>query len=187
MYNLTEEQKLSLRWIVQKIRCGELGEAFDCVFITTGKCVRIQGKGENISEEIPLSEGVLHSLQASGMIYIETKERTVWRCGLLGEKAYKAVDSNFTENTILLSEREMVLKIIIAVILLAFGFASFKWLPPIGAVLWLIFVIVAYPVALAYTTAQQSMDNHNLAEIYKAGIGQIPVLIRFIRNLLFSK
>jgi hypothetical protein len=186
MYNLTEEQKLSLRWIIQKIRNEELGEVFDCVFFATGKCARFQGKGENITEEIPLSEGILQSLQASDMIFIEKREKAVWRCGLLGNKAYKAVDSNFAETkTVSLSEREMIFKIIIAIILLGSAFAGFMWLPPTGAVLWLVFLIVAYPVALAFTTAQQSMDNHNLVEIYKAGVNQIPVLIRFVWNKLF--
>jgi hypothetical protein len=97
MYNLTEEQKHSLHWIVQKIRSGELGEVFDCVFFIDGKFARFQGKGENINEDVPITENILQALKASELIFVERKEKTVLHCALLGDKAYKAIDSNFNE------------------------------------------------------------------------------------------
>jgi|GEM_PF-1947322 len=66
MYNLDEYQKKTLRWIVQKIREGELGEIFDCVFLINGKFARFQGKGENITDDVPINESVLQALKASG-------------------------------------------------------------------------------------------------------------------------
>ena len=108
MNNLTEEQKNSLRWIVQKIRGGELAEMFDCVFFINGKCARFQGQGSKITEEIPLNEGILQTLEASKLIFIERKEKTVWRCGILGNKAYEMVDSDFVEidNSSLVSDTD---------------------------------------------------------------------------------
>lgn len=67
-------------------------------------------------------------------------------------------------------------KTIVSIILLGFALAGFIWLPLTSAILWLIFLIVAYPVALAFTTAKQSMDNRSLTEIYKAGLRQVPVI-----------
>ncbi len=74
------------------------------------------------------------------------------------------------------SDRDQIWKIIISIILLGFALAGFIWLPFTSAILWLIFLVVAYPVALAFTTAKQSMDNQNLVEIYKAGLRQVPVI-----------
>mgnify|MGYP000869683809 CR=1 FL=1 len=186
MYNLDEDQKKTLRWIVQKIREGELGEIFDCVFLINGKFARFQGKGENITDDVPINESVLQALKASGLIFIERHEKTVLHCGLLGDKAYNAVDTNFGEGTDVrvtpLTEREILWKIIISIILLGFSLAGFIFLPWASAVLWLFFLIIAYPVALAFTTAKQSMDNRNLVEIYKAGLKQIPVIRRFFGN-----
>ena len=74
------------------------------------------------------------------------------------------------------SDRDQIWKIVISVILLGFALAGFIWLSWTSAALWLIFLIVAYPVALAFTTAEQSMDNRNLVEIYKAGLRQVPII-----------
>jgi hypothetical protein len=80
------------------------------------------------------------------------------------------------------SDHDQIWKILISVILLGFALAGFVWLPWTSAVLWLIFLIVAYPVALVYTTAKQSMDNRNLVEIYKAGLKQVPVIGKLFGN-----
>jgi len=187
---LTEYQKKSLRWIVQKIRGNELDEEFSCVFLTNGKFARFEGKGANITEEVPITKSVLQALKASEMIFVESEGRTVLRCGLLGNKAYKAVDSNFEEVSDIrvtsLSEREIIWKIVISIILLGFSLAGFIFLPWASALLWLFFLIIAYPVALAFTAANQSMDNRNLVEIYKAGLRQIPAIGRFLGNKLSS-
>lgn len=190
MYNLTEEQKESLRWIVRKIRDGELDDVFDCVFLINGKFARFQGKGADITEDVPITEGILQAFKAAEIIFVDRREKTVLHCGLLGDKAYKAVDSNFEEaNSVRvtsLSEREIIFKIVISIILLGFSLTGFIWLPWTSAFLWLIFLIVAYPVALAYTSAKQSMDNNSLVEIYKAGLRQFPVLMRFLGDKLIS-
>lgn len=191
MYNLNEEQKNTLRWIIQKIREGELSDVFDCVFLINGKFARFQGKGENMTEEVPINENALMALKASKFIFVERHEKTVFHCGLLGDKAYLAVDSNFEEgdNVQVYSrpERDIKWKTSISIILLSFALAGFIFLPVVSAVLWLLFLIIAYPVALAFTTAKQSMDNRNLVEIYKAGIRQIPVIGKIIGNNLSSK
>jgi hypothetical protein len=79
------------------------------------------------------------------------------------------------------TDHEQIWKVIVSVILLGFALAGFVWLPFTSATLWLIFLIVAYPVALAFTTANQSMDNHSLTEIYKAGLTQVPLIGNLFR------
>lgn len=73
-------------------------------------------------------------------------------------------------------EPSPIWKIVISIILLGFALAGFVWLPWYSSILWLIFLVVAYPVCLAFTAARQSMSNRNLAEIYKAGLAQVPVI-----------
>jgi hypothetical protein len=72
--------------------------------------------------------------------------------------------------------REMIFKVIVSIMVLGFALAGFALLSWSSALLWLIFLIVAYPVSLAFTFAKQSIDNHSLVEIYKAGVSQIPLL-----------
>ena len=84
------------------------------------------------------------------------------------------------------SGKEHFWKMLISIILLSIALAGFIWLPWYSSILWLIFFIVAYPVALAITSAKQSMDNRNLIEIYKAGLTQVPVLGKFFLNKLSS-
>jgi hypothetical protein len=73
-------------------------------------------------------------------------------------------------------EQSMIWKIVIAIFLLGIALAGFIQLPGYSATLWLIFLVVAYPVALAFTAAGQSMNNRNLVEIYKAGLTQVPII-----------
>ena len=80
--------------------------------------------------------------------------------------------------------KELAWKIFTSIILLSFALAGFVRLPWFSAVLWLIFLIVAYPVALAFTTSKQSMSNSNLVEIYKAGLSQVPVIGKLFKQKL---
>jgi hypothetical protein len=50
-----------------------------------------------------------------------------------------------------------------------------RLLPIFKAVLWLIFFILAYPLALAFTVDGR-LPSRDLKEIYIAGIAQIPFL-----------
>ena len=96
MYNLTKSQKEALCWIVQEIRDGNLAEEFSCVFLTNGKFARFQGKGADIVEEPPITEGALNALMASELIVVDKREKFLLHC-TLRDNAYKAVDSNFEE------------------------------------------------------------------------------------------
>ncbi len=62
MYNLSENQKEALRWIVQKIYEQQLGEEFECVFLLDEKVARFKGLGEEITEDIPITKSVLKAL-----------------------------------------------------------------------------------------------------------------------------
>ena len=96
MYNLTESQQETLRWIVRKIRDGDLAEEFSCVFLTNGKFARFEGKGAGIAEEPPITEGILNALMASELILAEKREKYLIHCTLRKE-AYQAVDTDFGE------------------------------------------------------------------------------------------
>ncbi|NLJ49551.1 MAG: hypothetical protein GX428_08205 [Candidatus Atribacteria bacterium] len=78
------------------------------------------------------------------------------------------------------NNREMYFKLACSVIILGIALLGFKYLTLFTAVLWLLFLIIAYPVALAFTVAKQSFDNRNLVEIYKAGLTQVPIIGKFL-------
>lgn len=96
MYNLTPKQREILQWIVQKVREGNLDEEFSFVYLACGD-IRFVGRGaKDVSNHPFLSEGVLDALMASGLILVNTSDKNIVHCTLLG-KAYEAVDSNFDE------------------------------------------------------------------------------------------
>jgi von Willebrand factor type A domain-containing protein len=67
----------------------------------------------------------------------------------------------------------------LTVVVLAFALAGFVLITWPGNLLWLIFWIVAYPLAIGFGTGQQ-LQNGDLVEVYKAGVAQIPVLGKLI-------
>jgi hypothetical protein len=80
--------------------------------------------------------------------------------------------------------KTMLWKIAISIVLLSFALAGFFWLQWYSALLWLIFLVVSYPVALAYTAAEQSLDNRDLVQIYKAGLKQVPIIGKLLNSKL---
>ncbi len=98
MYNLTSKQREIIRWIVQNVREGNLDEEFSFVYLSSGD-IRFMGRGaKNDFGKPPLiSEGTLGALMTSGvLLYRKGDTGGYMHCTLL-EKAYEAVDSNFTE------------------------------------------------------------------------------------------
>jgi hypothetical protein len=66
-------------------------------------------------------------------------------------------------------------KAIASLLVFGFGLTGFVILDYGKGVLWLIFVIAAYPLALAYTKAGP-MPAEDLVQIYKIGVSQIPLI-----------
>lgn len=98
MYNLTENQKNILIWIVRQVRSGNLPEDFHFIYTGAGK-IHYRGKGIGKIEDSPfLSIGIMKALMASNLILFEEKGEEIvsYRCTLLGN-AYRAVDTNFAE------------------------------------------------------------------------------------------
>ncbi len=74
---------------------------------------------------------------------------------------------------------DRLMVIVLTILILGFALSGFLFLPAYQATLWLLFWIVAYPVALSFTRAKP-LQGRNLVEVYKAGLTQIP----FIGDLL---
>ncbi len=99
MYNLTENQKNILKWIVYQVRSEYLEEDFYYAYSANGGVYYI-GKGGKIENSPFLSAGTMKALMASNLIIFEERKEdrfTNYHCTLLGN-AYRAVDSNFGEN-----------------------------------------------------------------------------------------
>jgi len=99
MYNLTENQKALLRWIVQQVREGNLDEEFVIGdTLTTKGVVFFEGKSTSSSPAPHISKRTLDALAASGLVFLESVSgsNVVWSCGLLA-KGYEAVDTNFEQ------------------------------------------------------------------------------------------
>lgn len=75
---------------------------------------------------------------------------------------------------------EAYMNIVLSILVLGFGLGGFFCLPPYQATLWFLFVLVAYPVALAFTKGGRAWQAKDLIALYKVGVAQIP----FIGGLL---
>jgi len=106
-YNLTENQKDIVRWMVQDTRAGNLPEEFHVVWIVGAGGEIVERPGEHPE----LTKGALDALHTAGLIMsnirYETKmyktgstlqqvesEESGWRCTLTA-RAFEAVDSDF--------------------------------------------------------------------------------------------
>ena len=90
-YNLTDNQKKIITWIVQEIRNQNLREEFFVVFTFNGVMISdYQGK-----LQLDISKGALEALdKADLIIFKRLSRRSEYKCIVLG-KAYEAVDGNF--------------------------------------------------------------------------------------------
>lgn len=83
--------------------------------------------------------------------------------------------------------KKLLIKVVSGFVVLILVLIGFAILPAFGSVLWLFFLIIAYPLIIAFTTSEQSMDNVNLVEMYKTGLTQVPFLGEFFSKILKSK
>jgi len=70
---------------------------------------------------------------------------------------------------------EPVVRIVVTILILAFALSGFLFLQPYQATLWLLFWIIAYPVALSFTRGEP-LKGASLVQIYVAGLKQVPVV-----------
>jgi hypothetical protein len=106
MYNLTDNQKDILRWLVKQVRNGSLPEEFHILWSDDEKAYIFEYIGEKKEETPIIKMGALDSLAFTNLILCnityETKVGSSGnyqgeknrRCTLLG-KAYEAVDTDF--------------------------------------------------------------------------------------------
>lgn len=71
--------------------------------------------------------------------------------------------------------RDNMFRLTMAIVLLGAALGGFYVLPTIAALMWLVFLVVAYPIGLAFGIGE-SMDQKSLLELFRIGIGQIPVI-----------
>jgi hypothetical protein len=112
MYNLTNQQKDLVRWLIQKIQEGKLNEEFRIIWVHTfsddapsleAGMVDFKGTEEELSE-IPITQGALNVLVANELIHCDIVYKTdksgkrneaERKCTVMG-KAYEAVDTEFS-------------------------------------------------------------------------------------------
>jgi hypothetical protein len=66
------------------------------------------------------------------------------------------------------------------------GFVLLLRISLAGAAFWFLFLLVAYPVALAFASRDQALDGHNLVKLYKLGVSQIPAIGEFLSRVTFG-
>jgi hypothetical protein len=192
---ITEYLEHYHEWYFSVIKLMEVAYAHGMVLDTT---IKEGGKQKKIFKDIveATCDNIIHPIRITKSSHL----REIWEKSLVKEFSlitkyeYVKEQNNKEEtyldmkepknNNQLKGSRDQVLKIITSIILLSFALAGFIWLSWPRAFLWLIFLIVAYPVALAFTTAKQSMSNKSLTEIYKKGLLQVPVLGKFFGRKL---
>ena len=112
MYNLTNQQKTLVRWLVQKIREEKLNEEFEILWVHTynqdsvlldAGMLDFKGTEEELSE-ISITQGALSVLSENGLIHCAItykteksgKQNEAGRKCTIMEKAYEAVDTDFS-------------------------------------------------------------------------------------------
>ncbi|MBD1871254.1 hypothetical protein H6F95_28900 [Cyanobacteria bacterium FACHB-471] len=109
MYNLTNQQKDLVRWLVQKIQEGKLNEEFGVMWVSSlgslpPKALMrdFRGTDEELSG-ISITQGALNVLAENKLIHCDIvykidksgkQNETARRCTVMG-KAYEAVDADF--------------------------------------------------------------------------------------------
>ncbi len=73
-----------------------------------------------------------------------------------------------------------------AALLLGFALGGFFILPLYVAVLWLVFLIVAFPIGLAYMSHSQALGRDDLLTLYMTGVRQLPVIGRLLSGVFPS-
>jgi len=81
----------------------------------------------------------------------------------------------------------VVAKIVLTCLHLGFALGGFLYLNIAGALLWFLFLLVVYPILLAFLTRAETLNSGDLLAIYKAGISQIPAIGRILSPVLNSK
>lgn len=100
MYNLTDNQKAILRWIVQQIRDGQLSEEFFIAWLGSGRPRILGYSGEADKDTLAMmGPGMFDVLASNDLVlctirYGETGYEDGRRCTVTG-KAFEAVDSDF--------------------------------------------------------------------------------------------
>jgi hypothetical protein len=82
------------------------------------------------------------------------------------------------------SQGQTSMRIIVAIVIFAFAVAGFYLLHFGQACLWLIFLLLGYPLALAITVRPESLSDQTILEMYKFGAQQMPAISQIITKLM---
>jgi len=63
------------------------------------------------------------------------------------------------------------------------GFALLLRISELGAVFWFLFLLTAYPITLAFGARANTLGRHDLLQLYKVGVAQIPAIGKFLSQL----
>jgi hypothetical protein len=77
------------------------------------------------------------------------------------------------------------MNIIVSLLLLGASLLGFVLLDIFKAALWLLFLIIAYPPALAVTSADP-LPSGDVVELYRIGVSKIPVIGKILTPLFSS-
>jgi hypothetical protein len=78
--------------------------------------------------------------------------------------------------------RRDVLRVVLSALLLVCALVGFAILGWPGSVLWLVFLIVAYPLGLAYAMGEP-LAGKDLVQIYRIGAAQIPAIGKLLEHI----
>jgi len=82
---------------------------------------------------------------------------------------------------------EPIMRIIVSIVILAFAVAGFYLLHLGQGFLWLVFLLLGYPLALAITVKPDAISEQTILEMYKFGAQQIPgvgqVIMKFAERV----
>ena len=79
--------------------------------------------------------------------------------------------------------KSLVMSALLLIVSLA-GFVLLLRISLAGAIVWFLFLLVAYPVILAFSLRAEDFKNEDLLQIYKAGVAQIPAIGEFLSHAI---
>lgn len=78
-------------------------------------------------------------------------------------------------------------RIFISILLMGFGLGGFfvlqNWFQ---GVLWFLFLLVVYPLSLAFTTNVHQLERTDIVKLYEVGVSQIPLIGEFLTKFFFA-
>jgi hypothetical protein len=130
-----------------------------------------------------LFQNQIEILEAAAVVLAELKNTPLYRReGGEPEPASRTVAPASGED-----DAVFLQNILAFVLLLGVGLIGFSFLPPQAAAFWLAFALAVPPLGIGFARGAHKLGGNHLVSLYKAGVGQIGVILRSVAKRIKGK